>query len=94
MSKINFSRASLTPLGRVFKIYKKGVGINFVFSGNNDSDIIPKTYRYHTEGRDLVKMSVLKGYWMQNHAESAQVLDLSSLQSSFYLWQFIASNES
>ena len=44
------------------KIHKKGVGINFVFSGNNDYDIIPKAYRYHTEGRELVKMSVLKGW--------------------------------
>ena len=44
------------------KIHKKGIGIIFVFSGNNDSDIIPKTYRYHSEGRELVKMSVLKGW--------------------------------
>ena len=42
------------------KIHKKGVGVNFVFSSKNDSDIIPKSYRYHSEGRDLVKMSVLK----------------------------------
>ena len=42
------------------KIHKKGIGIIFVFSGNNDSDIIPKTSRYHSEGRELVKMSVLK----------------------------------
>ena len=41
----------VTPLGRVFKIHKKGVGVNFVFSSNNDSDIIPKEYRYHSEGR-------------------------------------------
>ena len=40
---------------------KKGFGVNFGFSGNNDSDIIPKTSRYHPEGRGLVKMSVLKG---------------------------------
>jgi len=43
------------------KIIKKGIGVNFGFSGNNDSDIIPKTSRYHSEGRELVKMSVLKG---------------------------------
>ena len=41
--------------------HKKGIGVNFGFSGNNDSDIIPKTSRYHTEGRELVKISVLKG---------------------------------
>ena len=41
--------------------HKKGIGVNFGFSGNNDSDIIPKTSRYHPEGRGLVKMSVLKG---------------------------------
>ena len=41
--------------------FKKGFGVNFGFSGNNDSDIIPKTSRYHPEGRGLVKMSVLKG---------------------------------
>ena len=28
---------------------KKGFGVNFGFSGNNDSDIIPKTSRYHSE---------------------------------------------
>ena len=44
------------------KIHKKGVGVNFVFSGNNDSDIIPKEYRYHSEGRELVKMSVLRAW--------------------------------
>ena len=43
------------------KIHKKGVGVNFFFSCNNDSDIIPKSFRYHSEGRELVKMSVLKG---------------------------------
>ena len=42
------------------KIHKKGVGIKFVFSGNKDSDIIPNTSRYHSEGRELVKMSVLR----------------------------------
>ena len=41
--------------------HKKGIGVNFGFSGNKDSDIIPKTSRYHTEGRELVKISVLKG---------------------------------
>ena len=41
--------------------HKKGIGVNFGFSGNNDSNIIPKTSRYHTEGRELVKISVLKG---------------------------------
>ena len=41
--------------------HKKGIGVNFGFSGNNDSDIIPKTSRYHPEGRGLVKMSDLKG---------------------------------
>ena len=41
--------------------HKKGIGVKFGFSGNNDSDIIPKTSRYHSEGRGLVKMSVLKG---------------------------------
>jgi hypothetical protein len=41
--------------------HKKGIGVKFGFSGNNDSDIIPKTSRYHPEGRELVKMSVLKG---------------------------------
>ena len=43
------------------KIHKEGVGIKFVFSGNRDSDIIPKTSRYHSEGIKLVKMSVLRG---------------------------------
>ncbi len=41
--------------------HKKGIGVNFGFSGKNDSDIIPKISRYHTEGRELVKISVLKG---------------------------------
>ena len=40
----------------------RGVGLNFFFLCNNDSDIIPKSFRYHSEGRELVKMSVLRAW--------------------------------